>query len=100
MRYGISKATALDEHYLEKGQLISNLPSFLPQKACMNPVSGLFPVLYEKNGVAKFQYSNLIWKVYCGQMRFLKLKDEHESHELRESFSLIHEKLNKISGCK
>ena len=48
MRYGISKATALDEHYLEKGQLISNLPSFLPQKTCMNPSFGAFSCTLRK----------------------------------------------------
>mgnify|MGYP006958218289 CR=1 FL=1 len=35
------------------------------------PVSGLFPVLCAKNGVAKFLYSDFNWKVFCGQRAIL-----------------------------
>ena len=31
------------------------------------PVSVLFSVLCVKNSVAKFQYSDFNWKVFCGQ---------------------------------
>ena len=68
MKYNIFSSIAPAMPKTSKGTEFCKLLLSQASKDMHKPsVSGFFPVLCSKNGVAKFLYSNLIWKVFCGQ---------------------------------
>ena len=73
MKYSIFSSTAPAMPKPSKGTEFCKLFLSQASKDMQDPpVSGLFPVLCAKNGVAKFLYSDFKWKVFCGQKGYIK----------------------------